>query len=117
MRRQTASSALLKATRARAGLVCLALALLLAPQARAAVFAVTSTADVVDAAPGDGVCDTGTGACTLRAAVQETNALAGADVINLPAGTYWPTFPPWVWSAGPTSFSARRARSSADGWG
>lgn len=59
-----------------------------ANHAQSATFVVDSTADVVDATPGDGVCDTGTGACTLRAAIRETNALAGADVIELPAGTY-----------------------------
>jgi CSLREA domain-containing protein len=39
--------------------------------------------DVVDAAPGDGVCDVGDGTCTLRAAVTETNASAGPDVVTL----------------------------------
>jgi CSLREA domain-containing protein len=54
---------------------------------------VNSTADVVDQTPGDGSCDTGgtVGAdpeCTLRAAIQESNALAGAQTIVVPAGTY-----------------------------
>ena len=57
--------------------------------ARAAgVFNVTTTADGVDANPGNGTCATGGGACTLRAAIQESNALVGSDVINVPAGTY-----------------------------
>src|ERR1700675_908151 len=56
--------------------------------ARAANFTVTSTADAVDATPGDGVCATATAACTLRAAIQEANALSGADSITVPAGTY-----------------------------
>ena len=56
--------------------------------ARAADFTVATTADGVDVAPGDGVCADAGGACTLRAAVQETNALAGADRITLPAGRY-----------------------------
>ena len=51
-------------------------------------FTVNSTADVVDARPGDGTCATATGACTLRAAIQEANSLAGSDTIILPAGTY-----------------------------
>ena len=51
-------------------------------------FTVDSTADDIDAAPGDGVCATATGGCTLRAAVQEANALAGPDAISLPAGTF-----------------------------
>ncbi|HEV8573502.1 MAG TPA: choice-of-anchor Q domain-containing protein [Dehalococcoidia bacterium] len=59
-----------------------------AAPAHGASFTVNATHDSVDAAPGDGVCaDTG-GACTLRAAVEETNALAGADAVVVPAGTY-----------------------------
>lgn len=56
----------------------------------AATFTVNSTSDVVDFKPGDGVCETalGNGTCTLRAAIQESNKLAGADIIQLPAGTY-----------------------------
>lgn len=59
--------------------------------ARAAVFTVTSTADGVDLSLGNGICDADPSpavACTLRAAVQEANALAGDDSISLPAGTY-----------------------------
>ncbi len=56
--------------------------------AHAATFVVNSTADAVDATPGNGTCATAGGACTLRAAVQEANALAGADDITLPAGTF-----------------------------
>jgi len=63
-------------------------ALLLAAPAQAVVFAVDSTVDAVDAVPGDGTCADASGACTLRAAIQETNALAGADVVELPAGNY-----------------------------
>ena len=58
------------------------------PVGHAATFAVNSTADAVDATPGDGVCATTGGTCTLRAAIQEANALAGADTVSLPAGTY-----------------------------
>ena len=45
---------------------------------------VNATEDVPDANPGDGVCETftGNGACTLRAAIEEAEALAGADVIT-----------------------------------
>jgi CSLREA domain-containing protein len=63
------------------------LALMAAP-ALAAPFAVTSTADAVDAAPGDGLCASASDACTLRAAIQEANALAGADQIDIAAGMY-----------------------------
>ncbi len=51
-------------------------------------FAVNSNADAVDANPGDGVCASSNGDCTLRAAIQEANALAGTDTIDLPGDTY-----------------------------
>src|SRR5207247_9755677 len=54
----------------------------------AANFTVDSTADAVDARPGDGVCATLAGQCTLRAAVQEANARPGTDSISVPPGTY-----------------------------
>jgi CSLREA domain-containing protein len=81
------------------GLLAVSLAVLLPAAARAATFVVNSTADAVDAARGNGVCATDTsspaaGACTLRAAIQEANALAGAPhTIVLPAGTYILTIP------------------------
>jgi CSLREA domain-containing protein len=59
-----------------------------ATPAMASSFMVDSTADVVDANPGDGTCATDANACTLRAAVQEANAHGGADEIDVPAGTY-----------------------------
>ena len=49
---------------------------------------VNSFADDADDRPGDGFCASTQNECTLRAAVQETNALFGADLINLPAGIY-----------------------------
>jgi CSLREA domain-containing protein len=54
----------------------------------AATFTVNSTADEVDANPGDGMCATAGGVCTLRAAVQEANGWTGADTIDVPAGNY-----------------------------
>ena len=60
----------------------------------ATVLVVNSPNDAVDANPGDGVCETATaGECTLRAAVQEANALAGADTISIPAGVYTLSIP------------------------
>ena len=59
-----------------------------AVQAQETTFTVNSIADDVDATPGDGICDDGAGNCTVRAAIQEANTLAGADTIDLPAGTY-----------------------------
>jgi len=71
-------------------LAVLAVALSGAIQTDAATFTVNRTLDAVDARPGDGICGTGRGnrICTLRAAIQESNARPGADIINLPAGTY-----------------------------
>src|SRR5262249_29450378 len=68
------------------GLLTLAFALPTRP-ALGATFVVNTAADGNDANPGDGVCETapGNGVCTLRAAIQETNALAGADQIILPS--------------------------------
>jgi hypothetical protein len=51
-------------------------------------YVVDSPDDAIDAIPGDGACATASGACTLRAAVQESNALPGLNVIELGAGTY-----------------------------
>ena len=56
--------------------------------ASAATFVVNSTADGVDVTAGDGICATAGAVCTLRAAITEANALAGDDIITLPAGTY-----------------------------
>ncbi len=52
-------------------------------------FTVNNINDLPDANPGDGKCETanGNGLCTLRAAIQEANALAGADTIVLQAST------------------------------
>ena len=56
----------------------------------AADFIVNDTSDAVDIDPGDGICEVTASVadCTLRAAIMESNALAGADTIALPAGTY-----------------------------
>ncbi len=50
--------------------------------------AVDTTLDTVDASPGDGTCADATGACSLRAAVQEAGATGEPTLITLPAGTY-----------------------------
>jgi len=59
----------------------------------AATFVVNTIADTQDAAPGNGVCADFLGACSLRAAITEANALAGADTITVPPGTYTTTLP------------------------
>jgi CSLREA domain-containing protein len=58
------------------------------PPARAAqTFTVTAFDDRPDVTPGDGQCEASGGGCTLRAAIDEANALAGPDTVVLPAGT------------------------------
>lgn len=56
--------------------------------AAAATFQVNTTADAVDASPGNGVCATAAAKCTLRAAIQEANALPGQDTVKVPAGVF-----------------------------
>ena len=57
--------------------------------AMAAFFAVTNTADMPDLVPGDGICNAGPPfGCTLRASIQETNALPGSDIIDVPDMTF-----------------------------
>ena len=63
-----------------------------------ATFSVNNLNDAVDATPlGDGRVDvdlaTAGDQITLRAAIQETNALAGPDSIDVPAGTYTLSIP------------------------
>ena len=58
-------------------------------RSRPATFVVNSTGDEPDNKPGDGICNTSTGTCTLRAALTETNALfAEPNTIefNIPGG-------------------------------
>jgi CSLREA domain-containing protein len=47
-----------------------------------AVFIVNDNNDTADAAPGNGACLDANGKCTLRAAIQEANAISGVDTIN-----------------------------------
>ncbi len=55
---------------------------------------VTSAAEGVDATPGDGLCRTVFGNCTLRAAIMEANGWPGADTITIAPGTH-PTIGKW----------------------
>ena len=66
----------------------LASLLALAATAGAATYTVDSTGTADDAVPGNGVCRTAGGVCTLRAAVREADAGAGSDRVVVPAGTY-----------------------------
>jgi CSLREA domain-containing protein len=60
----------------------------LLPPALAFTFNVDTQADAFDASPGDGVCASAVGACTLRAAIDEANALGGNHTIVVPSGIH-----------------------------
>jgi CSLREA domain-containing protein len=62
--------------------------LLTACEATVLALVVDSKADAADANPGDGVCETSAGECTLRAAIQEANATDGRVEITLAPGAY-----------------------------
>lgn len=58
--------------------------------AQVRTFTVNTTADTMDASPGDGSCADSGGSCSLRAAIMEANvsgSLVG-DRVDLPAGLY-----------------------------
>jgi len=59
-------------------------------------FTVNSTADAVDDNPGNGICHTAAGACTLRAAIMEADESNSDVTIDVPAGTYRLTILPIV---------------------
>src|SRR2546422_8779711 len=63
------------------------LLLAVAPVA-AATFTLNDPAAAVEAVLREGNCATAGNTCTLRAAIQEANALPGPDTIMVPAGTY-----------------------------
>jgi CSLREA domain-containing protein len=67
-------------------LAALVAALVAVPAAYAATYSVTDNGDATDATPNDGICATGTGVCTLRAAIQTANQTAGADTIDFAPG-------------------------------
>jgi hypothetical protein len=64
------------------GITALAWALAAAP-ADAATFIADTDGTERDAAPGDGACSGASGGCTLTAALDETEALPGPDVVQL----------------------------------
>ena len=71
--------------------VLVALLLCVLPRARpvlAATFAVNTNIDSADANPGNGVCADSSARCSLRAAIEESNARAGMDTVQVPANTY-----------------------------
>lgn len=59
----------------------------------AATFTVRTTLDTQDHLTGNGVCADNMGRCSLRAAITESNALAGSDIIIVSGGTYTHALP------------------------
>lgn len=59
--------------------------------ASAATFNVNTTNDTLDAIPGNGICADTANRCSVRAAITESNLVAGRDTINIPSGTYFQT--------------------------
>lgn len=57
-------------------------------------FTVTTPADEVDVRPGNGICETASKACSLRAAIQEANRVPEQQAITVPAGPYDLSIPP-----------------------
>ncbi len=67
---------------------------------------VNSTGDAPDANPGDGRCNTGTGVvveCTLRAAIEESNATTALDSISFDIPTTDPGHTNGVWTITPAT--------------
>lgn len=79
-------------SRPRRALAALAAGAVLATGAAAceppepAAFTIATTATGPDAAPGDGICATAQGVCSLQAAVEEANALDRQTTITVPDG-------------------------------
>ena len=61
--------------------------------AQAAMFTVNSDGDMHDKTPGDGICAATFPVCTLRAAIEEANALPGHDTIEFSPGFHTPNQP------------------------
>jgi CSLREA domain-containing protein len=75
------------------GLVAASFVGMAVPMQASTAFIVNSADDAVDTLPGDGLCETASqnGICTLRAAIQEANAVPGANSVLLASGTYTQT--------------------------
>jgi len=73
--------------------IMLATLIMLPVSVRALTVNVNTTVDSVDAQVGNGVCANLIGACSLRAAIMETNSSGTASIINVPAGIYTLTIP------------------------
>ncbi|MEZ4331796.1 MAG: NosD domain-containing protein [Myxococcota bacterium] len=98
-------------------LAALVFAALQADEARAQCVPLTvtvdSAADLADAVPGNGVCQTSTSVCTLRAAIEELNARAcapGTIRFDMPGSG------PRLIQLGESALPVIRSRMIIDGW-
>jgi len=66
----------------RLAVILAIVSVLVVADAKAATFEVNSTGDAGDTDLGDGLCQTASGECTLRAAIEQANALPGLDTVN-----------------------------------
>lgn len=73
--------------------------------ASAATYTVNDQSDAPLASPTNKSCQTATGTCTLRAAVQASDNNGGPNTIVLPAGDYKLTIPPQGYPQNPTCSS------------
>lgn len=73
--------------------IIFALILTTVSASQAATFTVDSAVDSHDTNPGDGYCHSGWAICSLRAAIEEANALPGSDVINFDSSFEAPNAP------------------------
>src|SRR5207248_9052832 len=86
--------------------------LVLAPVALATTYTVDDNGDAPDATPGDNTCATAGATCTLRAAIEEANAHAGADTI-----TFAPAAPTPQPQTGYNGADAVKDQTTIDGGG
>jgi CSLREA domain-containing protein len=80
--------ATVRGPRAATTFVLLVLLHELLPPVLAFTFTVDTHVDAFDASPGDGVCASAIGSCTLRAAIDEANALGGHHTVVVPSGIH-----------------------------
>lgn len=99
--------------RLRPGALALA-GLLLSGTPWAATLVVTDAGDAPDLAPGDGLCAHSGAACSLRAAIQEANALGGAHTIHFAIATGGPAIAALIAPTAP--LPAVRTPISIDGY-
>ena len=85
--------------------------------ALATTFDVNSNTDETDSNPGDGVCATSGGTCTLRAAIVEHNATNGTDTIILPEGGYMLSYALFIYKGVLTISGSNADTTVLDGGG